>query len=177
MKYLYLLISLLSGMHLTGQMYSTIDGDVHFISNAPLEIIEAESDELQGLLDLSTKSFAFKIYIKSFEGFNSPLQKVHFNENYMEVKEYPIAIFKGKILEPIEQGKVVYRAKGMLDIHGESVERIIQVEMNFVDKTVLFNAEFIVPLVDHEIDLPRIVYQKIAEEIKVTVGGKLELKE
>jgi hypothetical protein len=35
----------------------------------------------------------------------------------------------------------------------------------------------LVPLEDHEIDLPRIVYQKIAEEIKVEVSGKLILRE
>lgn len=177
MKYTYLIICLLGCHNLFGQMYSTINGDVHFISDAPLEIIEAKSSELQGLFDAKTKSFAFKIYIKSFEGFNSPLQQVHFHENYMEVKDYPIAVFKGKILEKIQPGKGKYRAKGILEIHGVKVERIIQIEMNFGENTVVFNSEFIVPLVDHKIDLPRIVYQKIAEEINVTVSGSLEMKE
>ena len=65
-------------------IYATNDGLVHFVSDAPLEIIEAESDQMQGLIDLDKKVFAFKLYIKSFEGFNNPLQQVHFYENYME---------------------------------------------------------------------------------------------
>ena len=177
MKKIYLFIFLVNCWQASAQLFSTIEGSVHFISNAPLEIIEANSSQLQGLLDIDKKTFAFKIYIKSFEGFNSPLQQVHFYENYMEVKDYPLAVFKGKILEPLEQGKGSYRAKGMLTIHGESVERIIKLELDIEESAIVFNSQFIVPLVDHEIDLPRIVYQKIAEDINVEVKGKLAVRE
>ncbi len=37
------------------------------------------------------------------------------------------------------------------------------------------SAEFIVPLVDHQIEVPRIVNQKIAQEINVSVQGTLTL--
>lgn len=177
MKIILILFSLVSWFQLTSQFYSTVEGKVHFISNAPLEVIEANSNKLQGLIDVENKSFAFKIYIKSFQGFNSALQKVHFYENYMEVKEYPIAIFKGKILEPLKNGTGKYRAKGILNIHGQSVERIIDLELDVSLDSIIFNTEFLVPLEDHDIDLPRIVYQKIAEEIMVTVNGSLLLKE
>ena len=177
MKKMLVFIFLLNCLQSPAQLFSTIDGSVHFISNAPLEIIEANSTQLQGLLDLDKKSFAFKIYIRSFEGFNSPLQQVHFYENYMEVKDYPEAVFKGKILESLHEGKGKYRAKGILTIHGESVERIINLELNITENTIFFSTNFLVPLEDHEIDLPRIVYQKIAEEIKVEVTGKLAIRE
>jgi hypothetical protein len=177
MKKMLVFIFLLYCLQSSAQLFSTIDGSVHFISDAPLEIIEANSMQLQGLLDLDKKSFAFKIYIKSFEGFNSPLQQVHFYENYMEVKDYPEAVFKGKILESLHEGKGKYRAKGILMIHGESVERIINLELDITENTIFFTTFFLVPLEDHEIDLPRIVYQKIAEEIKVEVSGKLILRE
>ena len=177
MKKMLVFIFLLYCLQSSAQLFSTIDGSVHFISDAPLEIIEANSMQLQGVLDLDKKSFAFKIYIKSFEGFNSPLQQVHFYENYMEVKDYPEAVFKGKILESLHEGKGKYRAKGILMIHGESVERIINLELDITENTIFFTTFFLVPLEDHEIDLPRIVYQKIAEEIKVEVSGKLILRE
>lgn len=161
---------------LSAQVYSCIDGQVNFISEAPLEIISASSNQLQGALDLENKTFAFKIYIKSFEGFNSPLQQEHFYENYMEVAEYPIATFKGKVLENFKEGQAKYRAKGMLNIHGVEVERIIDVTLSIDGNSVEFYTTCIIPLVDHEINLPRIVYQKIAEEILVSIQGVLNLR-
>ena len=159
-----------------GQQYSTNDGVVKFVSDAPLELIEASSKELQGILDLSRKTFAFKMYIKSFDGFNSPLQKVHFYENYMEVGEYPTATFSGKILEPITADNLNYRAKGVLQIHGVQVERIIPVSIQKEEEGIRFSSEFLVPLDDHEIELPRIVYQKIAQEINVFIQGELTIR-
>ncbi len=160
-----------------GQIYGTIEGQVNFISKAPLEIITASSNQMQGLIDLDKKVFAFKIYIKSFNGFNSPLQQIHFYENYMEANDFPIATFKGKILEPIQHGKGLYRAKGILEIHGQSVERIIGVEMIIDNKQIKYAATFLIPLEDHDIQLPRIVSQKIAESIEVSVDGEMQLKE
>lgn len=177
MKLIFTITFLLLSRLCIGQIYATNDGRVHFISNAPLEIIEATSDQMQGLVDVEKKIFAFKLYIKSFNGFNSPLQQVHFFENYMEANDFPIATFKGKILEPIQAGKAMYRAKGMLEIHGQSVERIIEVALNIDDEKIAYTAVFMVPLTDHDIDLPQIVYQKIAENINVTVDGVMPLRE
>jgi hypothetical protein len=157
-------------------MYSTINGNVHFTSDAPLELIEVSSNQMQGILDIKKKVFAFKMFIKSFEGFNNPLQQIHFHENYMEANDYPIAVFKGKLIEPIKNGKAIYRAKGSLDIHGVSVERIIIVELEISDSSVNYSSTFTIPLKDHNIELPRIVYQKIAEEILVKVNGSMTLK-
>ena len=160
----------------SGQIYATNDGLVHFVSDAPLEIIEAKSDQMQGLIDLDKKVFAFKLYIKSFEGFNNPLQRVHFYENYMEANDFPIATFKGKLLELVKKGKGVYRAKGRLEIHGKSVERIIEVELNMEEGVIEYTASFTVPLEEHDIELPQIVYQKIAEVIRVKVDGEMIIR-
>jgi polyisoprenoid-binding protein YceI len=159
------------------QIFTTITGHADFISVAPLETISASSEQLQGILDLNKKTFAFKMYIKSFDGFNSQLQKVHFFENYMEANDFPVATFKGKILEDINSATNQYRAKGMLQIHGVEMDRIIDIEIDLEDKTINFRASFKVPLIEHNIDLPRIVYQKIAEEILVNVNGNMKIKE
>ena len=163
---------------LIGQVYSTNTASVKFLSDAPLEIIKAESDQLKGALDITKKTFAFKLFIKTFDGFNSPLQKEHFYENYLEVKMYPESIFKGKILESLDISKTnTYRAKGQLSIHGITKEVIIDVQISPGEKGVKFSSKFQVHLDDYKIDLPRIVYQKIAEIIDVEVSGELILKE
>jgi len=166
------------GFSLQGQIYNTNMAAAKFKSEAPLEIIKAESNQLKGALDLSNKTFAFKLFIKSFDGFNSPLQKEHFYENYMEVKSYPESIFKGKILEDIDINKSkTYRAKGLLSIHGLSHEVIIDVNLEPKNSGFYFASSFDVRLEDYEIQLPRIVYQKIAEVINVEVFGELSLLE
>src|SRR5688500_7889636 len=74
-------------------------GSINFTSNAQLELIKASSDKVQGLLDPNNNQFAFAVDIKSFQGFNSQLQREHFNEKYLESEKFPKARFSGKIIE------------------------------------------------------------------------------
>jgi hypothetical protein len=43
--------------------------------------------------------------MQTFEGFNSALQREHFNENYIESNRFPDASFNGKIIEDIDFAK------------------------------------------------------------------------
>jgi hypothetical protein len=84
------------------ELFLVSKGNVEFTSDAPLELIQAKSDQVTGLIKTSDRSFAFRAMINSFEGFNSSLQKTHFNENYMESAKYPYTVFEGKIIEEID---------------------------------------------------------------------------
>ena len=120
-------------------LFETKKSLVSFVSDAPLELIKASSKELRGFLDPEKRTFAFIIPSKSFEGFNSPLQQVHFSENYIEASKYPEASFKGKIIEQVDlstDGEYQVRAKGALNIHGVEQERIIRVKIK-LNKGVL----------------------------------------
>jgi len=159
-----------------GQIYTSVDNDLEFTSEAPLELIQASSGGLQGVLDLKKKAFAFQVNIQSFKGFNSPLQQTHFYENYLEVGRYPLAFFKGKVIENITNTNRDYRAKGILEIHGIQREVIIPVEILLGEDHVRFSSQFEILLMDYDIEIPRIVYQKIAESIKIHASGKLMLR-
>ena len=151
-------------------------GVLQFKSNAPLEVIEAKSSKLRGVIDVATQSFAWSVDIISFEGFNSPLQREHFNENYLESTRYPKATFAGKIIEKVDfekDGTVSVRAKGKLVIHGVEQERIIKGKLEVKGRKLRIQASFTVPLTDHDITIPKIVHQKIAEEIAVSVDAVL----
>jgi polyisoprenoid-binding protein YceI len=159
-----------------GQRFSTNSGYVHFLSDAPLERIEAESDELQGILDTETNEFAFSLSIRSFRGFNSGLQREHFNENYMKSEQHPRGTFTGKIVEDIDFSTPdthQVRAKGKMTIHGISQERIIKASLIVGEESIMIEADFAVLLSDHQISIPRIVRQKISEEIEVQVRTTL----
>lgn len=147
-------------------------GKANIKSEAPLELIKAESKTLRGAIDPATKSFAFTIRINSFEGFNSEIQQTHFLENYMEHKKYPQATFKGKFIEDIPfdtPGTYSVRAKGMLEIHGIAKERIIRGTLTLSEGSGRIQTHFLVPVADHGIIIPKIVMQKIAEEIDVDI--------
>jgi polyisoprenoid-binding protein YceI len=182
MTRLIFLLLAIAPMRLAGPLppvFSAAKGSVHFVSEAPLESIEASSKELKGLIDTDQNSFAFSIDMQSFQGFNSPLQKEHFNENYLETKVYRKATFAGKIIETIDfskNGSHTLRAKGKLDIHGVSNERIIKCELTIKDGKFSVRSSFTVLLNEHDIAIPKIVHQKIAEEIKVEVDADFEVK-
>lgn len=169
----WILLTVCSGNALLAQPNLVCrEGKIYFISEAPLEIIEAGSNSLIGLIKPATKEFAFSVTINSFDGFNSPLQKEHFRENYMESTTYPKATFLGKIIEEVDwtvDGTFTVRAKGILNIHGVNTERILKSSVTIKDGTAMVKTSFTIPLADHDITIPTIVYQKIAEEIKVEV--------
>ena len=110
-------------------------------------------------------------------GFNSPLQREHFNENYMESEHYPEATFTGKIIEDVDlarDGEYDVRAKGKLNIHGMEQERIIKGHVVTKNGKISLHAEFTVSLADHNIKIPRVVYDKLAPDISVTVNAVLK---
>lgn len=151
---------------------STENGEINFVSNAELEMIKASSNKLQGVIDPSTNQFAFSIAVQSFRGFNSELQREHFNEKYMESEKFPRVSFTGKIIEQVDfetDGTYEVRAKGDLDIHGKKQTRIIKSKIIITDGDLSIETDFKVPLADHNISIPRIVNQKIATEIEVNV--------
>lgn len=176
--YLLILIGLFPTF-LLGQslLFKLSEGRIHFVSDAPLEFIEAESNALKGVIDASKSQFAFSIAMRSFLGFNSPLQQEHFNENYLESDLFPNATFAGEIIEKVDfenNGTYEIRAKGKLNIHGKARERIIKSKIVVEDNTLTVTSRFTVLLEEHNIIIPRIVYQKIAEEIQVEVTAIFE---
>jgi hypothetical protein len=171
-----IIIIILAKPAFSQQVYMTRTGEADFISEAPLEIIKAGSRQVSGAINLTDRSFAFTIDNKSFEGFNSALQREHFFENYMETQKYPFSSFKGKIIEEIDPAAIneqVVRAKGTLDIHGVGQERIIKGTIRIKDDKIFLRADFTILLADHDIKIPKVVYQKIAEAIDVTLRAEL----
>lgn len=156
--------------------FSCDNGYVSFQSEAPLEMIKAESRQLRGVIDPEKQTFAWTVEISTFEGFNNPLQREHFNENYLESKNFPKASFSGKIIESVDftqDGVYTVRAKGKLQIHGKIQERIIKSQLQINGKRLRVSSSFGALLADHDIRIPKIVYQKIAEEVTVQVEAEL----
>ena len=166
------LFSFYSGLTGQGQFWRCENGYVSFASDAPLEVIKAQSHDVRGIVSPASRSFAFSLNINSFEGFNSDVQQIHFLENYLEGKKYPQATFTGKLIEDIPfdvPGTYSVRAKGNLNIHGIIKERIIRGTLVVKNEGGAIETDFSIPVSDHGITIPKIVQQKISDDIQVKV--------
>jgi len=143
---------------------------VTFHSNTEAELIKASSDQLRGIIDSDKRIFAFSVAMKTFNGFNSPLQKEHFNENYMESEKFPTATFSGHIIEEDDF------TKGKFNIHGIEQERIMQGDLIVKNGIIKLACNFTVFLAEHDIKIPRIVHEKLASEIKVEIAAEFTKK-
>lgn len=160
------------------RIYNCNQGVVSFVSAAPLETIRATSNELMGAVDATNRTFLFTLHVNTFHGFNSGLQREHFSENYLETSQYPKVTFKGKFVEAYDftaNGSYDIRAKGMLEIHGVQQERIIKGKITIRGDVLTIDSKFTVLLEDHNIRIPRVVYQKISPEIEVTLHAEMNL--
>ena len=159
--------------------YAIRKSTMSFTSSAELELIKASTSQVHGLIDPASNQFAFSVDVTSFQGFNSALQREHFNETYMESDRFPKATFSGKIIEPVDfstDGKYDVRAKGELDIHGHKQTRIIKSTIAIDGGNISLQTHFLVPLSDHDISIPSIVSQKIATEIEVQFDATMSLE-
>ena len=94
----------------------------------------------------------------------------------MESQRYPEAMFTGNIIEGIDlnkNGVYTVRAKGKLTVHGISRERIIKSTMRISNGKLYISSDFSVLLEDHNITIPKIVNQKIAEEIQIHIEAEM----
>lgn len=179
MKKGFLLLALIIFYNMTvisQNKYSAKELHITFLSETVLENIFATNTSAATIIDFDTKGFVFVVPIKSFE-FEKELMKEHFNENYMESNKFPNGSFKGKIegdYDITKNGEYKVNAVGILDIHGVKKDRIIPATILVKDGVILLRSKFKIKLVDHNIEIPSVVGQNIAEEIDVSVDGTME---
>ncbi len=159
-----------AGQSRSGGLYELSKSQISFTSDAPMERIEATCTLAAGVIDRGMRTFAIRVPIRDFVGFNSRLQREHFNENYLESERFPHAVFEGRIIEAIDftkPGSHTVRAKGRFEVHGISEERIIPCQITVTADGVRVKSSFDIVLADHGIRIPRIVQQKISAIARV----------
>ncbi len=171
-------IALLLGTSLTEaqEKFITKTGFVKFFSSAPLEDIEAENNDVQSIVDLTSGKVAISIPIQSFE-FDKSLMQEHFNENYMESDKYPKASFQGsfsagKKLESSAPGTYQVEVDGDITIHGVTRPLVTRATLTIAETGVRAQTKFNIRIADFDIEIPRIVFKNIAEIVEVTADLK-----
>lgn len=171
---LFFYIVLLSS--LTGfsqELYQSKSSNIRFFSSTSMENIEANNKHSVSIINMTNLDVYIKIPVEKFSFANALMQE-HFNEKYMESDKYPHAVFKGKILNPDsidlnKNGTYKVKAEGTLNIHGVSKKRIIDCTFTRKDGQISIESTFKVLLTDHNIEVPQLLFEKIAEVIDVFV--------
>jgi polyisoprenoid-binding protein YceI len=157
--------------------FSTSSGHTSFFSETPTENISAVNRKGQAIIT-SAGEIAVRMNMREFV-FPNKLMQEHFNENYIESDRYPVATFSGKLDQVPDwskNGNFEVVAQGKLTIHGVTQNRQIKGQLVVKDGKVGLKSVFIVALVDHDIDVPKIVFVKIAQEIQVKLDFTLLYK-
>lgn len=144
---------------------------ISFFSHAPLEDIFAVSTKFSAAINTKTNTVAVFIDVSTLT-FENKLQQEHFNEKYMESDKFPKATFKGELQGDVKwdaPGKYEMNAKGLLTIHGVEKERTIPVTITVADGSISAASKFNVKVAEHDIEVPELVFNKVAEEVEITI--------
>lgn len=160
-------------------LYHAPDVEMTFFSEARFEDIEATSKKGASVLNLITRKMAFKVSIASFT-FEKGLMQEHFNENYMESDQYPYANFTGEIVDDIDltkEGTYKVVVSGELSIHGVVKKRQIEGAITVKKGRIMIDSSFLVPVSDHDIDIPNDKISNISQDIMVKIKAIYEPKD
>ncbi|QRR04246.1 YceI family protein [Dyadobacter sandarakinus] len=152
-----------------GGMFATNAGVTRFSSETPLENINAENKKSQAILNTSSNELAIRMNMRDFV-FPNKLMQEHFNENYIESEKYPVATFSGKVDKApdyTKDGTYDVTATGKFTVHGVTKERSIAGKVKVEGGKISISSDFDVALTDHKIEVPQVVFVKIAQVISV----------
>lgn len=153
--------------------YLTKTGTINFeASMTSLEEVKATNKSVTAILNTENGQFAALVFVKGFR-FKNALMEEHFNENYAESDTYPKATFKGNIkdfdLNAINPNKSL-TLDGTLTFHGKSkaVNGVILNISKNENNTISLTGNFDILVSDFDIKIPKIVSDKVSEEVHVS---------
>jgi polyisoprenoid-binding protein YceI len=152
------------------QTFLTQTGEVSFFSETPVENITATNKKARSAINPATGDVAVTMQMTDFQ-FPNKLMQEHFNENYVESEKYPTATFRGKLVEPVDftkAGTYDVSAKGNFTLHGVTQERTLKGKLTVEPgQKLTLLCDFTVALKDHKIEVPTLVFVKVAQVISV----------
>lgn len=143
---------------------------ITFFSDGVVEDITAVNQKVTSIFDVVSGEIAFLTNVKDFQ-FVNKLMQTHFNEKYMETEKFPKASFQGKIMGFAfgQGGTQPVKATGKLTIHGVTRDVEIPGSIQVNGNKLMMKAKFLIKLVDYNITVPQVVWDKIAQQVEVAI--------
>jgi len=171
MKFRFLFCFLFVTSILSAQKYATRSGKTSFIgSEETFEQIKAVNSVSTAIVDSSSGDIAILLFIGAFD-FEISLMQEHFNENYMDSSKYPKATFSGNIqnfsFEELLDSEKDYKILGVLTIRGIEKNVSVSCRLKKISKGLSLKTNFNVSASDFDIKIPKVVRNKISQEINI----------
>lgn len=174
---LYILVLISFSISAQGK-YMTKSGTVSFEASVPsFEEVKANNSTVTAIINTVDGEFAALALVKGFR-FKNALMEEHFNENYAESDRYPKATFKGKLINfDFSNLQDSYKISGTLTFHGKTKElNNVTCSLNKTESGIKISGRFVALASDYGVDIPKIVSNKIAEDIEISFSFNLTKK-
>ena len=161
--------------------YLTKTGSLDFEASVPsFEEVAAKNNAVTAILNTENGEFAALALVKGFR-FKNALMEEHFNENYAESDKHPKATFRGKIDEfnysNLSDSESSASVNGSLTFHGVTKDlKDVDITIKLVDDKIVLSGNFNVLVSDFEIEIPKIVANKLSNEVEVDFKFELVKK-
>lgn len=149
----------------------TKTGQITFEASVPsFEEVKATNEAVSCVLNTKTGEIASLVLVKGFR-FKIALMEEHFNENYIESNKYPKATFKGKLSNfdatALDTSPKKIKLSGTLELHGKSKEINTVAIISKKGNDIEIITDFDVNPDDFNIQIPKIVRQKVAKTVNI----------
>lgn len=175
MKNIVFLLLLVYFSNSAQNKFLTKVGVIHFEASVPsFEEVAAKNNSVTAIINTENGEIAALALVKGFR-FKNALMEEHFNENYAESDKYPKATFKGKIENfDLEGTETTYKLNGELSFHGKTKPiNNISIKVSVIGSKVILQGYFSTKASDFDVEIPKIVSNKITEDINISFQFEL----
>ncbi|HSW31185.1 MAG TPA: YceI family protein [Longimicrobiales bacterium] len=155
------------------------DNLVRFISRASVEEFEGVTERIDGYVRLDATTLTsgsaggateiwLEVDLASLDT-GIGLRNRHMRDRYLETAKYPYATFRGTVVRSEADPARAYRitARGTLTIHGVAQPRDLTCRVEPRGPGYRAQCAFEVLLSDHQIEIPKVMFLKLANEISL----------
>ena len=159
---------------------------VRFTSSTAIDEFEGTTERLDGLVLLNTEELTdrtggaeseiyFEVDLASLDT-GIGMRDRQMRDSYLEVDRYPYAAFGGTIEQVTSLPGEIFQVttQGILGIHGVEQERALTCNLATVNEGYRVNCSFSVFLSDHDIEIPKLMFLKLNNEIRMDLNFILE---
>ena len=177
-KFTFLIVALISMNAIAQSKYLTKTGLLTFEASVPsFEEVVAKNNSVTAILNTENGDFAALALVKAFR-FKNALMEEHFNENYVESDTHPKATFRGKLdnfdFDSLSEEDSSLSIDGTLTFHGVTKEiKTISLAIKLVEDKIVLSGSFKVSVSDYDIEIPKVVANKLSDEVSVTFNFEL----
>jgi hypothetical protein len=153
---------------------------VRFVSQAPLEDFDGVTEAIDGFLLLpgglqpgpvpSGSRVYLEVDLATIDTGIS-LRNRHMRDNYLHTDRFPYATYSAEVsrIEEPSPGTYVVSARGILSIHGVDRERTLECRTEDAAPPHRVRCAFTILLSDHDVEIPRLMFMKVADQVELSL--------